>query len=587
MGCGQQEIFNNYKLMICSLESRGNNLNYEIRQIAEKSIPKVQNEKLLSQCESCANENITNFISRPRFKEKTLFYFYVREEPIIKFFNQIENYYPENYPNLKGIIMLSLDNLDEELPLQIIEKMTFELQYKHFDGQTIDLTETKENYLKAQNPNITKDSLTLSNSEEDQEEEKQEKDDEITICDDVNRNTLQFVRERLFEQNEDEGGVGLITPKVKRGKQTIESAQKTLAGEEEIEEEEDEKGERSREEDDNTRKVRKSGIKIKTVKIIGSKFSQMSYFFQMMDNLKEYGEIRKFSFYDNIINNDFGGWGAIAEFLEECYALRFLDLHSSNLYDQHLDWILPSLTDKRIRVINLSENFLTQEGMKIFCKYLKNCKTLQRVYFQRNAQCQFKSEGVNFLIQSLENNPNIQLIDISFMDLTGCGVFIAPFMKKCKSLNTINLRSCNLNLKDFKNIFEAVEQSKSIKEIDVSYNDMGSDKSLEIIANAINKNRSLVCLKLEHMNINNDNYEIIFNAIKNNNMINSYYLSYNYGIKAKILLNFFMGQRQVKYLEYIPYDDEDGNKGQDFTLEEKKMVEKFKTDRPDMKIVCK
>ena len=71
-------------------------------------------------------------------------------------------------------------------------------------------------------------------------------------------------------------------------------------------------------------------------------------------------------------------------------------------------------------------------------------------------------------------------------------------------------------------------------------------------------------------------------------MITHYTVNYNSKIKPKIMLNFFMKQMHVKTLEYEPYDktnDEDKNK--ELTLEEKKLFEKFKTERPDMELIYK
>ena len=84
------------------------------------------------------------------------------------------------------------------------------------------------------------------------------------------------------------------------------------------------------------------------------------------------------------------------------------------------------------------------------------------------------------------------------------------------------------------------------------------------------------------------NYKIIFDAIEVNKKLYSYTLNYNSKIKPMIVLNFFIKQKQVKYLEYEPYDkDNPEDKKKELTLEEKKMFAKLKTERPDMKFVYK
>ena len=65
-------------------------------------------------------------------------------------------------------------------------------------------------------------------------------------------------------------------------------------------------------------------------------------------------------------------------------------------------------------------------------------------------------------------------------------------------------------------------------------------------------------------------------------------INYNSDIKPKIVINFFMRQMQVKYLEYIPFDKEnDNDKNKTLSLEERKMFEKLQADRPDLKLIYK
>ena len=116
------------------------------------------------------------------------------------------------------------------------------------------------------------------------------------------------------------------------------------------------------------------------------------------------------------------------------------------MYDYHLNDIMRPLSDKRIRFLNLSENFITLDGVKIISEYLANNKTLQKLNLSRNAQSQFKTEGVEIILNSLLNNKNIEFLDFSFMNLTGCGEAIGNFISKNKSIENIVLRNVLLNL---------------------------------------------------------------------------------------------------------------------------------------------
>ena len=557
MGCSDSRSVT-YTVQYCSLEPIDNQENiYKIKFLAEETIEKIDSLKFLNQIGKNNDPIITKFLERPNIKTSTIFYYYLRDEPLIRSFYQSEKYIPYNLPELKKVILLSIDSLPD-FPIQIIEKETKHLEESSFINHKLDLNDVKLKLDKANNLNITKDSLSMKeNSMVNEEESVKEKPEEIIINDDINGETYEHVMSKL--KNGAQGNNGYnnnnletsVDNNIIKGKNQMNSSN------------------------------------IKSVKIHSCKIENINVFYKIM-NLFAENNIRKFSFFDNNINNDFEGWDAISSFLETNYSLRYLDLHSSNLYDHQLSDIVGALVDKRIRFLNLSENFITIDGLEIIASYLKCNKTLQKLNLSRNAQCQFKSEGVKIITEALISNPNIEFLDFSYMNLTGCGEYIGNFITQNKSIECIILRSVLLNAIDFKNIFVPLKSNKVLIEIDISMNDMGGDKSLQYIADAIKENKTLNTLKMDQININNDNYQIIFDAIEKNVKINSYSVNYNSKIKPMIMLNFFIKQKQVKNLEYEPYDKENlENKNKELTLEEKKMFAKFKTERPDMKLVYK
>ena len=145
-----------------------------------------------------------------------------------------------------------------------------------------------------------------------------------------------------------------------------------------------------------------------------------------------------------------------------------------------------------------------------------------------------------------------------------------------------------LNLSDFKEICRAVSDSQNIESLDIGMNDMGGDLSLKEVANMITKTKSLTSLNLDKMNINMDNYEIIMDAIIENKTIQKYYFSYNSNLKPIIALKVFYGLDNLTYLEFVPYDkDNDNEKDKDFSLEEKKFLETFKKEKPNVTLRLK
>lgn len=554
MGCSSTNN-SSYLIQYCSLNQLGQNENiFQINLIDEEQILKEEGKKLINQMGTFnTSQEIKDFLNRNNFETNTMFYYFLRQEPLIKNYEQTKKYIPYNLPQLYKVIFLAIEN-NKNITNLVIENKTKSLKENNFIGYKIDFSNMEKIIEGVNNSNITKDSLSL-NEENFSIGEIEENEDDLLICEEINEETYKRVSNKLKNENVE---INLET--------NFETNSNVI----------------------NNIKNKKLNGQIKSVKIIESNIDDLIIFTKIMKLITDKDTIKKFYFVSNNINSDFDGWNAIASFFEQNYNLRYIDLHSATIYDYHLNDLMKPLFDKRIRYLNLSENFITSDGAKIISEFLKNNKTLQALNLSRNAQCQFKAEGVKYILDSLLFNKNIERIDFSFMNLTGCGEHIGKFISNNKSIEAINLRNVLLNFNDFKNIFTPLKQSASLKEIDISMNDMGGDKSLQIISDAIKVNTSLECLKIEQININNENYNIIFDGIENNKNITKYYFSFNSDVKPKIVINFFMRLNHVKFLEYIPYDkDNEKDKNKELTLEEKKLFEKCKSERTDMKLIYK
>ena len=554
MGCSSTNN-SSYLIQYCSLNQLGQNENiFQINLIDEEQILKEEGKKLINQMGTFnTSQEIKDFLNRNNFETNTMFYYFLRQEPLIKNYEQTKKYIPYNLPQLHKVIFLAIEN-NKNITNLVIENKTKSLKENNFIGYKIDFSNMEKIIEGVNNSNITKDSLSI-NEENFSSGEIEENEDDLLICEEINEETYKRVSDKLKNENVE---INLET--------NFETNSNVI----------------------NNIKNKKLNGQIKSVKIIESNIDDLIIFTKIMKLITDKDTIKKFYFVSNNINSDFDGWNAIASFFEQNYNLRYIDLHSATIYDYHLNDLMKPLFDKRIRYLNLSENFITSDGAKIISEFLKNNKTLQALNLSRNAQCQFKAEGVKYILDSLLFNKNIERIDFSFMNLTGCGEHIGKFISNNKSIEAINLRNVLLNFNDFKNIFTPLKQSASLKEIDISMNDMGGDKSLQIISDAIKVNTSLECLKIEQININNENYNIIFDGIENNKNITKYYFSFNSDVKPKIVINFFMRLNHVKFLEYIPYDkDNEKDKNKELTLEEKKLFEKCKSERTDMKLIYK
>ena len=334
----------------------------------------------------------------------------------------------------------------------------------------------------------------------------------------------------------------------------------------------------------------------KQKKIIDSIFIEsvtipdLDVFAELIGTLSIYKLLKRISFCDFNFDKETDIWDNIIYLLQENNNIRWVDLQKSNINNDILSSFIKVSENKRFRYLNLSENFIDQNGAILLGEFLSKNKTLQRLILNNNELENFKKSGVESICKNLENHPNIQVLDFGSMMVTGCGEYISNLIKSSKSIKTIILKDCSLNFKDIQNICKALSSpniSKTIINVDLSHNNMASDKSIEEIGKMIKINKTLTHLNLENMNLLNNTYNFIFNALNDNDKINHFNLSYNPGIRPKIILEYFLRRKKLSNLIYIPYNANINDKGPkiEFNLEEKKIIKKFKEKRTKVKLI--
>ena len=343
--------------------------------------------------------------------------------------------------------------------------------------------------------------------------------------------------------------------------------------------------------DEKNQKEQKNKI-LDSVYIEKMRYIDLEIFSELIEILSIYPYLKRISFCDFNLEKEFEGWENIIYLINENNNIRWLDFHKSNMSDIILGLICKAIENKRIRYLDLSENFLTREAAKTLAYFLQKNKTLQRLNLSNNDLEEFKKIGVNYICEPLMCHPNIQYLNFSSMALTGCGESIANLIKTTKSLKCISLRDCLLNLKDFQYICRALSSDKiseTINNIDISHNDMASDKSLEEIGNMIKVNKTLKYLNMEKMNLNMQNYNYILNGLNENESIIHFSFCFNPKIKPRIILEYFLHRKKLSSLAYIPYKSNINEKETkvEFSLEEKKIIEKFKKKRKKVKLITR
>ena len=571
MGCcvpNVEQISLSFEVVLLRLEPQEQSNTFLIREITKDTFEKEDGMTFIDCCLSSNDQTLSKMFTNKKIGEETLYYCYLRKIPVIKTYKTMKEFKPISFGQLTKIIILSTEEaLKQNISNALIKKQTKKIA--EMIGTIVDFTKIKEQMEKALDPNITKDSLRLTDTEDkgegEEEEENEPAENELFIEGVLNAKVLREVKATLFPNK---------IRKSERGKE--ETGQSTGI---DLKKKEDDII--NIDELDNPDAENKI---INKVVIRNAKFPQLEVFTKLIKTISQFKGLKKFGFTNNFIDGEFEGWETILDFLINHYNIRWLDFHSSTIYDSHLPDMFKALKDKRIRYLDLSENFLSFHGTETIAKWLKTNKTLQRLYLQRNAVCQFKAEGVKKICEALKTSINIQIIDFSFMDLTTCGVHIAELLKVSKSLKQVHVHCAKLNYGAFKAICRTLVQDNTpLETLDIGMNDMGGNKSLEEIANMLKTNKSLTAINLDQIGLTMDNYSIILDGIEANKTIEKFYFSFNSEVKHKIILNFFIKREGLKFLEYVPYNTElDKDRDKALTLEEKKIIEKFSSSRPEV-----
>ena len=347
---------------------------------------------------------------------------------------------------------------------------------------------------------------------------------------------------------------------------------------------EEERNKKQQEQEEEQKKI------INSVFIESAKITDLDVFSEMIGILAIYNLLKRISFCDFKFERETDVWDNIVYLLQENNNIRWVDLHKSNMNNDIIVSIAKVSENKRFRFLDLSENFINQDGAEILAEFLSKNKTLQKLILNNNDLENFKKGGVQSICKSLEDHPNIQLIDFSSMVVTGCGEYVAALLKKSKSIKSVILRDCTLNFKDIQNICKALSLpniSNTINNVDLSFNDLASDKSIEEIGKMLKVNKTLNRLYLEKMNLNMNNYNFILNGLNENDKIIHFNFSFNPSVKPRLFLEYFLHRKKLNSLTYIPYRANINDQGPkvDFNLDEKKIIKKFKDKRKRVKLI--
>ncbi|XP_062397948.1 NACHT, LRR and PYD domains-containing protein 12-like [Sardina pilchardus] len=187
-------------------------------------------------------------------------------------------------------------------------------------------------------------------------------------------------------------------------------------------------------------------------------------------------------------------------------------------------------TPSHLRELDMSDNDLQDEGVKLLCVGIRDpqCK-LETL---RLSGCQITLKGCSLLSSGLKSNPSyLKQLDLSYNHPGDSGARELTDRlndPNCK-LETFRLAGCKLTEDSCKAVASALQSSISLKELDLSHNDL-KDSGVQLLSAGLSSPHcKLQTLRLSHCLITQKGCSFLSSALKSNpSYLKQLDLSYNH-----------------------------------------------------------
>ena len=181
---------------------------------------------------------------------------------------------------------------------------------------------------------------------------------------------------------------------------------------------------------------------------------------------------------------------SLADALSNHASLKSLNLSNCKLQNSSISVISKALTNiKHISYLNLSNNCFNTESAKALANAIAVNKDLQYVEL---FNCNLNEDRIITILNDLKQNSNLLKLDLGANVITDEAVrHLAELIVNNVSINQLYLKDCGLQHIELKILTNALADSQSITEFDVSCNSF-SDQNCKDIAHVIKLNRNII-----------------------------------------------------------------------------------------------
>jgi hypothetical protein len=320
---------------------------------------------------------------------------------------------------------------------------------------------------------------------------------------------------------------------------------------------------------------------IKNIIFINCDFTNdnLYYLKEFFIMLSSYNNLTKIEVHQNNTSKDFKGWKYLVSLCKNNFNIRWISFKDADLGSNVIIKVLDALNRKRVRILNLRNNNLSNDIMYNLNTFLLNNQTITDLDLSDNSY--INTWGLKMAISGLKSHPNLKILNLSNINLNKSGQIIASLLNENKIIAKLKMKNCRLSMKDIELMSnELSKKDCSLLYLDLSKNKEIGDLGLEKIGKFISHNKNLKHLGLDDLNINIKNYLPIFQSIYKNKNIESYSFNMNKDLPLKGLLNFLMKNTQIKKISFCPWDRKKEPK-KVFTRQHINMIQAFHSKFPN------
>ncbi|KAA0710844.1 NACHT, LRR and PYD domains-containing protein 12 [Triplophysa tibetana] len=204
--------------------------------------------------------------------------------------------------------------------------------------------------------------------------------------------------------------------------------------------------------------------------------------------------------------------------------LRFVGSDLSDNSCESLASVLQS--SNSLRELDLSHNKLKDSGVKLISDGLKSSHC--QLHTLRLMCCDLTDEGCESLASVLQSSKSLRELDLSFNDLKDSGVkLISDGLKSSHcQLEKLRLAGCDLTDNSCESLSSVLQSSNSLRELDLSFNNLRN--SVKLISDALKSSYcQLNTLKLKGCDLTDECCESLASVLQSSNSLRELDLSFN------------------------------------------------------------